>query len=527
MKKLKYIASALLSVALVGCYDMETEPLGSTITADQKEATVNANPARVEASVAAMTSVFYIFGNALSESYHSDFGYPSIMLMTDSRGADMVCEDIGYNWFTQPLTYEDLDNTYWATALYWRVCYKQLYTVNSLAKIIDPETTDPTLQFYLAQAYAIRALDYFTLAQMYQHTYVGNQDKPCVPLITEANMDAAGSEGCPRATVAQVYEQIMSDLDGAIRLLEATTVVRADKRYVDAAVAYGLRARVNLVMNEWGAAAADAAKAIELTKATPYTIAQVSKPTMSEIEDNSWMWGILVSETDRAVTSGICNWPSHMGSLNYGYASVGAWRRINASLYGAIPATDVRKGWFLDENGTSPNLSADQAAYVAEAGCTPYTQVKFGTYQDVIYQDVNANDIPLMRVEEMYLIMAEAQAMAGDPATGAATLQNFVSTYRDPAYTCTATDPAKVQDAVWMQRRIELWGEGFSYFDLIRLNKGVDRRGAGFQPAYTFNIPAGDATLIYRLPKAEIEGNPALTDTDNNPVASLPTPVAE
>ena len=278
-------------------------------------------------------------------------------------------------------------------------------------------------------------------------------------------------------------------------------------------------------MNEWAAAAADAAKALSLTKATPYTIAQVSKPTMSEIEDNSWMWGILVAETDRAVTSGICNWPSHMGSLNYGYASVGAWRRINASLYGAIPATDVRKGWFLDENGTSPNLSAKQAEYVAEAGCTPYTQVKFGTYQDVIYQDVNANDIPLMRVEEMYLILAEAQAMAGDPATGAATLQNFVSTYRDPAYTCTATDAEKVQNAVWMQRRIELWGEGFSYFDLIRLNKGVDRRGAGFQPAYTFNIPAGDATLIYRLPKAEIEGNPALTDADNNPVASLPTPV--
>ena len=525
MKKFKYIASALLSVALVGCYDMDTEPLGSTITADQKEATVNANPARVEASVTAMTSVFYIFGNALGESYHSDFGYPSIMLMTDSRGTDMVCEDIGYNWFTQPLTYEDLDNTYWATALYWRVCYKQLYTVNSLAKIIDPETTDPTLQFYLAQALAIRAFDYFTLAQMYQHTYVGNENKPCVPLITEANMDAAGSEGCPRATVAQVYEQIMSDLDGAIALLEKSTVTRADKRYVDAAVAYGLRARVNLVMNEWAAAAKDAQKAIDLTKATPYTIAQVSKPTMSEIEDNSWMWGILVAETDRAVTSGICNWPSHMGSLNYGYASVGAWRRISESLYGAIPATDVRKGWFLDENGTSPHLSAEQAEYVASAGCTPYTQVKFGTYQDVIYQDVNCNDIPLMRVEEMYLILAEAQAMAGDPATGAATLQNFVSTYRDPAYTCTATDAEKVQNAVWMQRRIELWGEGFSYFDLIRLNKGVDRRGAGFQPAYTFNIPAGDATLIYRLPKAEIEGNPALTDADNNPVASLPTPV--
>ena len=281
-------------------------------------------------------------------------------------------------------------------------------------------------------------------------------------------------------------------------------------------------------MNNWADAAADAAKAIELTDATPYTAAEVSKPTMSDIDDHSWMWGVLVAETDRAVTTGICNWPSHMGSLNYGYASVGAWRRISESLYAQIPATDVRKGWFLDENGLSVNLSAEQQAYVTEeAGCYPYTQVKFGTYNDVIYQDLNANDIPLMRVEEMYLILAEAQAMAGDPAAGAATLQNFVTTYRNPEYVCNATTDVTVQNAVWMQRRIELWGEGFSYYDLMRLKKGVDRRGAGFQAAYIYNIPDGDNALIYRLPKAEIEGNPQISDDQNNPAADAPTPVTE
>ena len=528
MKKFKYsfIASALLGVSLVGCYDMDTEPLGATITADQKEETVSANPVRIEASATAVTALMTAYQNTVEN--HADFGYPSIMLLTDCRGTDLVSEDIGYNWFTMPVSYEDINNTYWATYLYWRTCYKQIYAANSLAKIIDPETTDPALQFYLAQAYAFRAFDYFTLAQMYQHTYVGNQDMPCVPLITEANMDAAGAEGCARSTVAEVYEQIMTDLDAAIVLLETTTMPRKDKRYVSAEVAYGIRARVNLVMNNWAEAAADAAKALELTSATPYTIAQVSKPGMSDIDDAAWMWGVLISETDDVVKSEIINWPSHMGSLNYGYASVGAWRRISKALYGAIPSTDVRKGWFLDENGVSPYLTAEQANYVANtAGCPPYTQVKFGTYQDVIYQSVNCNDIPLMRAEEMYLILAEAQAMAGDPAAGAATLQNFVTTFRDPAYVCNATTDVAVQDAVWMQRRIELWGEGFSYFDLMRLNKGVDRRGAGFQEAYIYNIPAGDPALIYRLPKAEIEGNPLISDAQNNPAASVPTPVSE
>ena len=527
MKKIKYIASALMSVALVGCYDMNTEPLGSTITAEQKEAAVTANPERIEASVNAMSAGFYGFGKNTSESNHNDLSYPAVMLFTDSRGMDLVSEDIGYNWFGAAVTYKDLSYTGAATYITWSTFYKQINAVNAVTSMIDPETEDENLQFYLAQAYAIRAFDYFYLAQLYQQTYVGNEDKPCVPIITEANMDAAGSEGCARSTVAQVYEQIMTDLDNAIALFEKSPVKRADKRYINTEVAYGLRARVNLVLNNWAGAEADAIKALELTDATPYTAEQVSKPTMSEIEDNSWMWGILVAETDRPVTSGICNWPSHMGSLNYGYASVGAWRKISKSLYAAIPATDVRKGWFLNEEAYSPNLNAEQAAYAASAGCPPYCQMKFGTYKDEVYTSTNANDIPMMRVEEMYLILAEAQAMNGNPEAGAATLQNLISTYRDPAYVCNASTAAAVQEAVWMQRRIELWGEGFSYFDLMRLNKGVDRRGAGFQEAYVFNIPAGNPALIYRLPKDEIEGNPALTEDDNNDVVSTPQPVTE
>ena len=61
----------------------------------------------------------------------------------------------------------------------------------------------------------------------------------------------------------------------------------------------------------------------------------------------------------------------------------------------------------------------------------------------------------------------------------------------------------------------------------MRLKKGVDRRGAGFQAAYTYNIPDGDNALIYRLPKAEIEGNPQISDDQNNPAADAPTPVTE
>jgi hypothetical protein len=528
MKKIysSIYATALASMLLTGCNDMDTAPLGSTITSDQKEQVVAADPEMIKASVTGITSLFSAYGNAISSFGHDDFGYGSIMLGSDSRGTDLVGVDNGYNWFSRYMTFDDIYYTGRGTRLYWVTLYNQIYAANQVAATIDHETEDETLKFYLAQAYALRAYDYFMLAQMYQHTYVGHQNDKCVPLVTNENALQVASEGCARSTVEETYTFIKNDLDNAISLLESTSVTRDDKRYVSAEVAHGIRARVNLVMQKWSEAAADAQAAIAGSGA-PYSIAEVSTPGFNDIDDHAWMWGILISETDRVVTSGIVNFASHMGSLNYGYASVGAWRMISKKLFDAIPATDVRKGWWLDENGESANLSDAQKAQAAKYGCPAYTQMKYGPYNNVMGQSTNASDIPLMRVEEMYLILAEAQAMGGSPSQGASTLQNFVQTYRDPAYKCTATTAEGVQDAVWEQRRIELWGEGLSYFDLMRLNKGIDRRGAGFPSAYVFNIPAGDNTLIYRIPESEQEANPLISEEDNNPVTSLPTPVAD
>ena len=531
--KYKFIASAFAALAMVSCNDLDTAPMGSTVTTDQKAEAVESNPDRIKASIAAIPAGFYDFGKLTGESNHNDLFYAATMLFTDTRGMDMVSDDIDYNWFSDAVDYADISATGFATNSIWLTAYKQISAANSVVQTIGTyEPADEDLKYYLAQALTIRAFDYFTLAQLYQHTYVGNENKPCVLLITEENMNEVPNVGCKRSTVAEVYAQIMSDLNTSIELLSASSTPREDKRYVDLAVAYGMRARVNLVMNNWAAAAADAQNAIDNTAATPYDVAGVDHPTFSDIEDASWMWGILVAETDRPVTSGICNFPSHMGSLNYGYASVGAWRKINAALYAQIPATDVRKGWWLNEEAQSPNLNDEQAAYVAKTDIPAYTQMKFGCYNDEVYTSTNANDIPLMRVEEMYLILAEAQAMAGDPATGAATLENFVKTYRDPQYTCAAKEGQTltaelVQDRVWFQRRIELWGEGFSYADMMRLKKDMDRRGAGFEAHTTFLIPTGSDALIYQIPHEEIESNDMLTEADNNPLADTPTPVTE
>ena len=124
-----------------------------------------------------------------------------------------------------------------------------------------------------------------------------------------------------------------------------------------------------------------------------------------------------------------------------------------------------------------------------------------------------------MRVEEMYYIVAEAEAQSGSTTT----LTNFVKTYRDPSF----APSGDAKEVVWNQRRVEFFGEGLSYFDLQRLKKPVDRRGGGYEPDMVFNIPADDAARIYPIPMSEINANKLISDADNNPTASLPKPVAD
>lgn len=532
MKKFKIYTSAIATALLmVGCADLDTTPDGDYITEKQKQETVSANPDRAEAGVNgifAQMKAMMPNKTALGAERHNDFGYPSVMLFTDTNGFDMVSDNNGYNWTGYDLDYEDRIYTMAECQIVWNTLYQQVFTCNSAVASVDSTSTDPTTQFYAAQGLTVRAFNYFILAQLYQFNYKDNEQKPCVPLITEENQAEASEKGCPRSTVQQVYDQILSDINKAISLLDKANHTRSDHSYVSAAVAYGLRARINLTMQNWAAAASDADKAITLAAAegiTPLTRSEAAKPGFYDADD--WMWGVIVDETDEVVTSGIVNWISHMGSLNYGYAAYAGGKQINKSLYDKIQSTDVRKGWWTDANGQSSILSAEWQKYMEDNGFPAYTEVKFGPDKDVLNQQTNANDIVLMRVEEMYLIKAEATAMAGNPTEGANILTDFVKTYRDPKYTCNATTATDVQEAAYTQRRIELWGEGLNWYDIMRLNKDVDRRGAGFAEDLVYNIPAGSDILLWRIPEAEIQANQQLSEGDNNPSASLPQAVAD
>lgn len=535
--KTKYIFASLLlsSLSFAGCEDMDTLPEGNIVTSNQKDEIGEKNPARIEARVNAIYAQFsQYFPNqgALNAERHNDIGYPSVMLFTDTNGNDVVSDNNGYNWMGNDLDFRDRSQTSLEGQMVWNDMYGIIMASNNVIKEIEPDAEDATEQYYLGQGLSARAFSYWVLAQLYQFNYKDNKDKPCVPLITDKNMEDAAVNGCPRSSVQEVYTQITADLTLAVEKLKnakSKGVKRKDKRYISLAVAYGLQARVYLTMCEYEAAATAADNAIKAAAdegIVPAGIDDVDKPAFWTVDEKNWMWGIIVNESDEIVSSGIVNWPSHMGSFNYGYANYSGGRQISKALYNQIPDDDVRKGWWLGSDLKSKNLSDAQQALMTGYGYVAYTQVKFAPYNNVLENTINANDIPLMRVEEMYLIKAEAEAMSG--GDGRKTLVDFIQKYRYSDGKTYTPKYENIQDEVFLQRRIELWGEGLNWFDLMRLNKGVDRVGAGFPNAnMVFQIAPNDPVLLWPIPEAELQANQALSAADQNPSWTAPKAVED
>ena len=538
----RYFVALLGSAMLLttSCSDLDTNPSGSTMSDGQLNEVLAQDQSKLKSEVSGMYANMIEYG-AITQWYgtgqprHYDFGYASTMMMMDASGQDEPSQVSGYNWYNKPLRFVDRTANSETTYFIWNQSYKNIKAANDVLKSIDLENLSDVAKSYVGQAYAMRAFEYFTLIQLYQFSYKGHEDAAGVPIVTEKTAEANN----PRAAVKDVYKQIMDDLNTAIDYL---TDSRSAKSEINRQVAYGLRARVNLVMQNWSDAAADAQKAAE--GYTPLSKDAAAAPGFNDVSASNWIWGNIVDESNDIVQSGILNFPSMMCSFTgNGYSPTYACRMINSKLWKEIPSTDVRKGWWIDENLNSPivnpkyvvhqeyededgnvvkylavyNQTGDEVADITE----PYTNVKFGAYKNQYGNELNACDIPLMRVEEMILIQAEATAMGGNVEEGKRILENFVRTYRDPSYTCNATTAEGVQDAVWFQRRVELWGEGFSFTDLLRLKKPLDRTGANYEVSVRFKLPAESPIFLYLIPEDEENHNEALVG-NNNPVVAVP-----
>ena len=531
----KYICGlgfGALMLTATSCVD-ETEP---TKFANQSQ--VNASSAATEALAYAMPMYFNNVDEDILDTYnwHGAFGYGSMAIIRDMQTND---RSIGpkynghYLWAAadKSMDYDNIRMKY-----IWSYYYGFVLTANKVLQAIDIKNCDDNQKGYYGTALAFRAMLYLDLARTYEFlpndAINGKNDKGndvtnlTVPIVSEATSEEDARNN-PRATREEMFKFILSDLDKAEEYIKFSPF-NGDQTFPHLDCVYGLKARLYMWVEDYANAAKYARLAIDeaANSGVDLMTEEECLNTKTGFNDISkWMWGTQMTSEDRAVTTGIVNWTSWMtNEQTFGYAGVGATCMIDAKLYSKISDTDFRKLEFVGPNGPVEGQKfCSTAAYANYGICDfsalldPYSSIKFrpneGEADD--YKTACATAIPVMRVEEMYLIEAEATAHT-DAAKGKELLTAFMKT-RDPQYSFAGTSTQDVVDECFLQKRIELFGEGQIFFDYKRLNKPVDRtyENNNWPTTAQLKTTTRPAWMNWPISINEVNNNAAVRDYNN------------
>lgn len=422
-------------------------------------------------------------------------GYSAMMIQNDALGEDLVMNARANGWWISMASWNDHTNATDSDLEHgWRVMYKVVNNANIVIQGAEA-AEGPAAQrdAALGQAFAYRAFAHFFLVQRHAKRYVagGQNADPGIPVVLEPT-----TEGLPRATVDQVYAQINADLDMAISLLDGYS--RPNNSHINKSVAQGLKARVALVQGNWQVAADFAVLARE-----PFDLMsnEEYQAGFNDYSNDEWMWGGFYNEEQGSTFTNFGAWISR----NFSSSNIrGNPKSIFDLLYDQIPETDVRSKVF-SKSGDHANLPAGYEISSRHSRF-PYTSQKFLSFST----GDSRGDVPYMRAAEMYLIEAEAKARLG---SGGAEALLPLAVNRNPEYTLSSNSGQTLIDEILLQRRWELWGEGFRFFDLKRLDMPLDRTG-GNHDATLLNgllkVPAGDPRWQWLIPQAEVDANPAI-----------------
>lgn len=385
----------------------------------------------------------------------------------------------------------------------WLMFYQIISNANTLINGVgQADGTEEDRNFIQGQALIYRAYAHYQMVQCWGDRYQigGNNSQLGIALKMDNSV-----EPIARATVQQVYDQINADIDLAITLLDDQS--RANKSHIDGSVAKGLKARVALTQGEWATAASFAAQAREgygLMDQETY----MDGFQMDSENNPDFMWAsqIVEDQTDK--------WANYGAYISRNFSSSairGNPRSISNLLYDMITDTDVRKTLW-DPTGEHENLP-DGIELLSSHKRFPYTNQKF-----IAVSSADSRvDVPMMRASEMYLIEAEAMARSSQDGLAATVLYDLAISRDDNYVLSTNTGDALIEE-IMVQRRVELWGEGFRWYDLKRLNLPLDRTGSNQSETYTggiMEVPVGDNSWTWPIPQDEMDSNPLM---EQNPI---------
>lgn len=492
MKYIKHITLGLAAIGTMTIAGCSSDYLDTVPTSAISETTINST----------LDNLYLALNGIHKEMVSQESGYqclggePGFMMSRDAEADDM-------NWQTNTWMQKtylgwscNMDGKNGYNTKFWQIYYQWILNANKI--LLGLETVENTDQELFNQikgeALCIRGWAHFNLVQLYAKRYVAGTDnsQDGIPyrLLPEATEQA-------RNSVEDVYRLINEDLTEACTLLTGIKV--NDINHYSDMVAWGLKARVALAMQDYNNAATYAAKSLELAKA-----AGRSLMTGNQLNHG---FANITTETKEAMYAAMT--PDDKTVYFYSYYAYMSWnfnasairqgvKCINADTYNTMSETDLRRAWW-DPTGE------------ASVPATNYAKNIYQNRKFTARSTANAvGDVAFMRLAEIYLIQAEALARAGKTAEAQAIFEEFQTT-RDPEYKAVSTGDKLIEE-IMNSRRVELWGEGFRFYDLKRLHLPI-KRGSNFKIAFcTFLEKDADADgWVWEIPNAETDYNKLCT----------------
>lgn len=440
MKKIKYIALGVFATLLSGCGNDWLDLQSSTAI-------------ETEGSLTELRDFEFVLNGAYSSMQSSNYYGADMVCYGDLTGDDMKSyksSSTNVNYYTFKYNKTNGPSGFWG--MYYGVAKNLnilLRDIEKIALVPDREITTPKLEKLTEQVYhddlkgealAIRALLLFDVTRLYGYPYLkDNGASLAAPIIDKVVEDKNFKPS--RNTTAQCYKAITDDLIEAVKLLRP---VKKEGK-INKWAAMTLLSRVYLYMGNNGEAynvAIEAIKGAEKQGYKLWTNDEYAKiwatPFNSEL-----LFEIVNLTTDSP------------GKSSIGYL---------CTKYNLI-ATEKYWKKYMKEKSDDVRSHMVSTASSSKPFC-----LKYPAQGDKSYEDAN---IPIFRLSELYLNAAEA-AVKKDDITN-------TRKYLKPIYARTGEslddlpDDAITLDLVLEQRRIEFWGEGQRFFDLIRNNKKVER----------------------------------------------------
>ncbi|NAW52044.1 RagB/SusD family nutrient uptake outer membrane protein [Elizabethkingia argentiflava] len=435
MKKIKYIL--LLNVvisSLISCdRELDTAP---TDSATEKEVF-----STLETTESLINGTWAKFNEEAST--YANIGYSTVLRTSDAMGSDVVVNTARYGFGSAYAFAEMSHKTQTRVDFIWSLLYSTINNMNTLLSHIDQiEGPKAKKDQVKGQAKAFRAFCYLNLVSFYQFSYLKDKKALVVPIYTEQSI--IHTVPIKKSSLEEVYNQIKSDLLDAQRLLK--NYERNNKEKINLSVVNGLLARTYLNTGEWLKAAASAQAA-----RVGYALMTAEKylAGFNDISNEEWIWGHGQIQQQSSE------------SYAFHYLDVST----SGSYYRSFMADPYFKDLFDDKDIRNKLFEWDHLR--GSEGMLRYKKFRFkpGLIADIVY----------MRSAEMYLIEAEANARAGNLAKAVSLLNELKSARKANVYKEGLGSDAVIKE-ILIERRKELFGEGFSLSDIIRTQGSVKRK---------------------------------------------------